>query len=282
MSYTLKGMTAPVVLQPIETWDQRSGYETDYVAYGTRDNLLSTKSQLPLLGAKRYRIEPHQGAVWKLSATFGVSEANVPNAANPTNPDAEITVQYGFPRNDLQRDIWNHPRVEAQLKLMDATYKARFRSDVESWLRGETQIGYTDTNGKEQVVTLSRDALIAVAVQFKAQKDEIAALIDALSEGVETYIYSRQVLRVAYNGPTASSLRLARENTNRVYTRAKVLSELGALQTVPAFVSTKLTDGYWFKHSAEEQQEGAKLNVTQEWEFFGQLYSHFAYGEPIT
>lgn len=276
-SFVIKGQGDPVVLQPVESWDQRAGYETEYVAYGTKDALTSTKSQLPLLGAKRYRIEPFQGATWKLSATFGVSEGNVPNAATPANPDAEIVVQYAFPRNDIQRDAWNHPRVEKQLRLMDPTYRARFRSDVESWMRGETEISYTDANGKDTVVKLSRPGLIAVASAYKADATEIGLFLDALSEGVESYIFSKQVLRVTFNGPTASSLKQARQNTNRVYARAKVIAELSP----PQWVADKITDGFWLKHVAEEQQEGAKLSITQEWEFFGEIFATFFYGEAL-
>jgi hypothetical protein len=40
--------------------------------------------------------------------------------------------------------------------------------------------------------------------------------------------------------------------------------------------------GFWFKNEPEEDQVGAKLQMTQEFEFFGSRYSTFAYGAPNT
>lgn len=263
---------------PAPIWRQGYGWTSEYHFDGTREEV-DVKAALyaGTAGVMEVRYSDLGGGFWRVTVLFAGQTAA--DAQSPANPNDLVEVTWAFPRNDLQRDLWTHPRVESQLALMTRVYRGRFRADVEAWLNGTTSIEVPTANGSGvEEVELSYESLLGVAAGFGANRDEIGAFLDALSEGQQTYIYSRRVLRVTRTGPTAGTWLQANTNTNRVYSKGRVIAELGP----PAWVQAKMAAGYWFKHEPEEQQAGTKLEMVQEFEWFGDRFSTFAYGAAIT
>lgn len=262
---------------PLPTWRQGYGWTSEYAYEGTRAEVdIKANQYAGAAGVMEVRYADMGGGLYRVTVAFAGQTAA--DAQSPANPNDLVEVTWAFPRNDLQRDLWTHPRVEAQLARMTRVYRGRFRADVEAWLNGTTsvEVPTADGSGVEEV-ELSHDALVDAAARFGANREEIGAFLDALSEGQQTYIYSRRVLRVTRTGPTAGTWLQANTNTNRVYTKGRVIAELSP----PAWVQAKMAAGYWFKHEPEEQQAGTKLEMVQEFEWFDSRYSTFAYGAAI-
>ena len=261
---------------PIPVWRQGVGWTSEYALEGTRAQVdAAAASYAGASGVLEIRYQELGGGLWRASVAFAGKTKE--DAQNPPSPDTLVEAQWSFPRNDLQRDIWTHPRVEAQLRNMATAYRARFRADVEKWISGEATIEVPTTAGSTTDLTLTAEGLRDVAVGFGANAEEIDAFFDALMEGQTSYIYSRRVLRLTRTGPTAGEWLASNTNTNRVYTRAGLI----AATNPPDWVRLKMPEGYWFKHEPEEQSNGDRLETVQEFEYFGVRYSTFAYGEPV-
>ena len=265
---------------PTPVWRQGFGWTSDYVLEGRRAEVdAAVAAYAGAAGVIEIRYQDLGADLWRATVSFAGQTRE--QAQNPPNPDTQVEVTWAFPRNDLQRDIWTHPRVEAQLRRMNAVYRARFRADVEAWIQGTTSVeapkpGATNASDTTDL-QLTRQNLIDIARSFGAQEAEIGAFLDVLTEGQLFYIHSRRVLRWTRTGPTQGEWFKANSNTNRVFRRSTLISQI----TPPTWVQLKMPDGYWFKHEPEEQQTGTKLEMAQEFEYFGASYSTFTYGDPL-
>lgn len=275
---SLIGPTGIVTQPAVPVWRTGVGWASEYAFEGTRTEV--DGEVVPYAGTAgviEIRYTELGGGLWRGTVVFAGKTKE--EAQDPPSPDSLVEVSWAFPRNDLQRDIWTHPRVEAQLARMSSGYRSRFRADVEAWMAGTTTIQASPRPGAEaEEIELSEASLTAVAVAWGAQATEIAAFFDVLTKGQQFYIFSRRVLRLSRTGPTEGEWWKANTNTNRVYARNRLVTELSP----PEWVSFKMPQGYWFKHEPEEEQSGSRLTMTQEFEYFGADYSRFTYGNPIT
>ena len=263
---------------PVPVWRQGVGWASEYALEGTRANVdAAASSYAGATGVVEIRYQEIGGDLWRATVVFAGRTKE--EAQNPPAPDDLVQESWAFPRNDLQRDLWNHPRVEAQLVKMSTKYRARFKADVEAWLGGQDTISVPKVSGDgTDEITLSLEELVRVAVAFGAVSTEITAFLTVLSEGQQFYVESRRVLRWTRTGPTKGQWLRANSNTNRVMTKARVIREAAP----PDWVQLKMPDGYWLKHVPEEEQTNERLQMTQEWEYFGLRFSSFAYGEALT
>lgn len=274
---SLIGPTGVITQAPVPVWRTGVGWASEYAFEGTRDEV--DGAVVPYAGTAgviEIRYTELGGLLWRGTVVFAGKTKE--EAQEPTSPDSLVEASWAFPRNDLQRDIWTHPRVEAQLARMPARYRARFRADVEAWMAGTTTIqSPTGPNSEIEEVDLSAESLTQIAVAFGANAAEISAFFDVLTKGQSFYIFSRRVLRLQRVGPTEGEWWKANTLTNRVYRRSRLITELSP----PAWVAFKMPDGYWFKHEPEEEQTGTRLTMVQEFEYFGTDYSRFTYGDPL-
>lgn len=277
MASPIVGLTF-VQQPPVPVWRQGIGWASEYALEGTRANVDAAASGYAgSTGVVEIRYQEIGGDLWRATVVFAGRTRE--EAQNPPSPDSLVQESWAFPRNDLQRDLWNHPKVEAQLVRMKATYRARFKADVEAWLAGTESVSVpkADGNGTEDL-NLTLEGLTSVAVAFGAESAVMTAFLQSLSEGQQFYIESRRVLRWTRTGPTRGQWLQANSNTNRVMSRARVIREANP----PEWVRLKMAEGYWFKHEPEEEQTNERLQMTQEWEWFGTRFSTFAYGDPLT
>jgi hypothetical protein len=274
---SLVGPEGIITQSPVPVWRTGVGWASEYAFEGTREEVdAAVVPYAGTVGVIEIRYTELGGTLWRGTVVFAGKTRE--EAQEPPSPDSLVEVSWAFPRNDLQRDIWTHPRVEAQLARMPAGYRARFRADVEAWMAGTTTIqSPTGPNRQIEEVELSAEALTQIAVAFGASATEITAFFDVLTKGQSFYIFSRRVLRLQRVGPTTGQWWKANANTNRVYRRARLISELSP----PDWVAFKMPDGYWFKHQPEEDQSGTRLTMVQEFEYFGADYSQFTYGAPL-
>jgi hypothetical protein len=269
----LTGQLTPVSKGASPRWDSQLGWSSEETYEGTRDALQTLADDLIAAGGlQSLRFDQIGGPLWRLVVQYPARDAA--SAQEPVTPNDLISTSYSFPRNDLQRSLWEHPAIEAEIAKIDLAYRAKWRADVEAWARGETSA--TDAISG-QPYELSGDALISVGTGLGMNPAVTTPFLSDLASGVDAYVLSQQVLRVVRSGPTASDLRLANENVNRVYTRDRMLAEINP----PDWVTAKSAPGYWFKRSPEENQEGNRLVITLEYEHIGTRYSTFAYGPPI-
>ena len=266
-----------IVEQPgTPVWRQGQGWVSEYKIEGLYDDVDATaQGYAGQSGVVEIRYTQLGGDLWQATVVFAAKTKE--DAQTPATPDSLVEVTWAFPRNDIQREVWVHPRLEAQLQKMNLTYRGRFRADVEAWLQGQLSLTMKGVDGTENDMELGYEQLVKVAVGFGAEESEIRLFLSDLADGAQTYNYSRRVLRNVRTGPTAGEWWKANANTNRLYSRGKLIAEINP----PAWVAYKMPEGYWFKHEPDEEQVGTKLQMNQEYEYFGLRYSRFSYGEPI-
>lgn len=262
---------------PIPVWRQGIGWTSEYAMEGIRAQVDAVAtSYAGAEGVIEIRYQELGGGLWR--ATIAFAGKTREEAQDPPSPDSQVETTWAFPRNDLQREIWQHPRIEEQLRNMSSVYRARFRADVEKWMAGEVTVDSPDGSGGTTEMTLSAEALKAAAAQFGANPAEIQMFLDTLTEGQTTYIESRRVLRLTRIGPTRGEWYKANTFTNRCFTRARLVADLNP----PDWVAHKMPAGFWFKHEPEESQGGQKIEMMQEFEYFGTRFSTYTYGAAIT
>jgi hypothetical protein len=274
---TIVGTAQLVEQTPIPVWRQGVGWTTEYSADGDRSQVDAVASQwVGVQGVIEIRYSQPAKPFWRVTVAF--AGRSIQDATAPPDPDSQVEVTWAFPRNELQRDLWTHPTVEAQLQNMSMAYRGRFRADVESWLNGQSSVDVAGPDGTSTQLDLTFENLVSNATQFGAQAPAIEAFLRTLAAGQQFYLSSQRVLRVTRTGPTQGQWLVANSFTNRLHTRNRIIRDFAP----PEWVRLKMPDGFWFKQEPEEEQAGTRLTMTQEFQFFGEIYSTFAYGDALT
>lgn len=185
-----------------------------------------------------------------------------PYAIVTTITSPELTTTWTLDGNDMEKSIWQLPKVKAMFQLIpDLKTRAKVRHDIEALVRGE----YSGSEAKT-VATIKADVTAAAIAQpqgpgiepalpdITGQIDDIVdGLIASLVDGVEAFPLSTYVLRKTMVLNPATNVSPAFEDSNKLFTFTRLVQEE---PTIPLNLAGILTEirGYWQKKTPQASQ----------------------------
>lgn len=211
---------------------------------------------------------------------IGTSPAGLLSYRRPQEtqpPDEALSDTWSVRYKEEQRDIWQDDLVAEQLaRLADATTRARFKADIESMLKGETErAAVYDSDG---VVTAASYALTISSIIAKArmapngQPDPeftamATALANDLANGVTAQFVSTPALVRTTLMPVDTTLQPAFSYVNNLFTTASLLAYETTLPTNLSSAINADFPTYWWLSKAPtcEQQDDGRWRYQREY-----------------
>jgi len=263
-----RGQSGPVEIPSLRSWDPRTGWTITRRWRGTPSTVAVLEAQLRTAGL-RTSLEPSEdNAYATLSAQYGAEESQP-----PTEPLSDTWALVG---NDLEKSLWNHPRILAELlRIPDADLDkqqeiALVRAEVDALIRAEQEVTHAD--GSIYTLTIQHILLVHIA-NLGLDAQVFRGLISALVRGEEAFTVSQWVLRHTLVIAANSSIKPSLANVGRVYPT----DQLRAVEAIPNTIRFDLPLGVWLKRTPTIEQTSAdKWTITQEF-WHAEQYDPFIY-----
>lgn len=250
--------TKSAQLQIGRAWDPRTGGQFVMRWRGPSDELAVLYDQYIAAGAKAQLDPSQEGGYGLLTVTLG---------AEATQPlDQPLTNRWKLVPNDLEKSIWQHPKVKAAFPGAGASVFAGLRKAVEDVLANEV---VTDGVTSVQVTLDTVKALYAS--EYPGAPELIEHLVEELALLSESFPVSQFVLLNVLIIASNSSIKATWENVGKIYSTA----ELKAAESIPDNVQFDMPEGYWLKRAplVDDGPDG-KWVITRQW-WHADAYSWF-------
>jgi hypothetical protein len=243
------------------SWDPRIGFT---IIRRYRGSL--TQIQIVEANAKasnlRVQIEPD------IEGGFGV--VSVWYGAESTQPaDVPLADTWELVGNDLEKDLWELPKVINALAPFVISDRRQIKADVEAWLAGTLVVNGIPVTDWTDFCTRSEFT--------QSQNDVLTDLVTDRIRGVEAWTVSQWVLRRTLIIAANSTIKPALADVGRV----RSTTTLKAEENIPSTVKFDLPEGFWLKRTPTFTQTAAdKWTISQEW-WHADNYSELIYGAPV-
>lgn len=148
--------------------------------------------------------------------------------------------------NDIEKSLWNHPKVLARTSVYDAVQMASLRAHFEEVMAGTATTSWADPDG------------VSTAVNTAMLK---------LAQGIEAFSVSQYVLRKTEIVRTGTSLAASHSNVNRIFSYAALTAAESTLAGYDLVAAAGLTGLEWLKRTPDVRptQNGLYEIVTEYW-----------------
>lgn len=254
-----QGTYDAISLQPAQRWTPRGGFITNPRTKLLNTSVASFTASLRANGYA-YEVEPLGESPYSIVTTLAVE----PDATS----DTILNDLWELDGNDLEKDYWSAPAVEAWLAALDLTQRANVRSIVERYVReGGDQSDFEN----EVAGALAGGAGTGLNPSDKAILDLI---VSDLAAGTQSYAIAAYVLRRSVTVPAGTTLAPSFGNANKIFTSAQLVA---TETTIPLNLRASLPDGYWQKKTptASQQPDGRWVYRVEYW--WAEEYSTMLY-----
>lgn len=265
MSVTYLGETSAQQLASIRTYDPRSGWRITERYRGRLSEITALSAALVTSGY-RLQVEPDD------DGNYAVLLVDVPDAEQDVNE--ALADQWTLAGNDLEKSLWEHPKIAAQLAASNQTgwalyeWVAGMRLYVEAFLKGEetmTLLGQSYTVSESLMQSYVEGAAMDWSVWL--------GFIGAMARGAEAFSVSQYVLRRVRTVLSNTSIKPSLANVGKIYSTA----QLQSTEPVPATILFDLPEGYWLKRTPTVSQvTSQKWEISEEW-WHADFYESFIY-----
>ena len=246
MIYT--GTIGPTELQPEMRYTPIRGWQTVRIWRGSPEAILGL---VPYVAYAAINIEVVPDPPYtQLRVTYGLLD----DGSQPSDPN-HVTSLWTLQGNDLEKSLWEHPKVVAVLDAMDDAGLAQFRQDIAAALEKHTPPSLASFSSNATLVAFYRELL----------------------RGTESFNVSQYVLRHTQTVPPNSNVKPSLTNVGKVFSTTL----LSTAESIPGTILFTLPDGSWLKRTPTVEQTGnGKFQITQEW-WHAIAYSPFLYETAV-
>jgi len=252
-----QGTYDSISLQPAQRWTPRGGFVTNPRTKLLNASVAAFTASLRANGYA-YEVEPLGESPYSIVTTLAVE----PDAT----ADTILNDLWELDGNDLEKDYWSAPAVNAWLGPLNLSQRANVRAIVERYVRE----GGDETDFKNEVGEALGPAG-GISVQDEAILDLI---VSDLAAGTQSFAVSAYVLRRSITVPAGTTIAPSFANANKIFTSAQLVS---VETTIPINLRATLPDGYWQKKtpSASQQPDGRWVYRVEYW--WAEEYSTMLY-----
>ena len=193
-------------------------------------------------------------------------------------PETVISEVWELLSNDLERSIWELPKVKRELKkfdsIVDGYSKAAYvHRLVDGKLAGSsTVVGY----GGNEVDIITHEAFTGEITALGLDAAVFTGLVRTLAKGVEAFPVSGYVIRRTKKLPAVTNIKPILARSNIIYEKSVFI----ALENPPSTITFGIPEGWYQKKSpVMAQQQDGTWQMTEEWwwaeEFEAFIYDSF-------
>lgn len=254
-----QGTYDAISLQPAQRWTPRGGFITNPRTKLLNTSVASFTASLRANGYA-YEVEPLGESPYSIVTTLAVE----PDAT----ADTILNDLWELDGNDLEKDYWSAPAVDAWFGEMDLIQKAAVRALIERWVR---EGGDPEDFRNEVAAAFAGGPSSGLSAQDEAILDLI---VSDLAAGTQSYAIAAYVLRRSVTVPAGTTLAPSFGNANKIFTSAQLVA---TETTIPLNLRASLPDGYWQKKTptASQQPDGRWVYRVEYW--WAEEYSTMLY-----
>ena len=254
-----QGTYDAISLQPAQRWTPRGGFITNPRTKLLNTSVASFTASLRANGYA-YEVEPLGESPYSIVTTLAVE----PDAT----ADTILNDLWELDGNDLEKDYWSAPAVDAWFGEMDLIQKAAVRALIERWVR---EGGDPEDFRNEVATAFAGGPSSGLSAQDEAILDLI---VSDLAAGTQSYAIAAYVLRRSVTVPAGTTLAPSFGNANKIFTSAQLVA---TETTIPLNLRSALPDGYWQKKTptASQQPDGRWVYRVEYW--WAEEYSTMLY-----
>lgn len=254
-----QGTYDAISLQPAQRWTPRGGFITNPRTKLLNTSVASFTASLRANGYA-YEVEPLGESPYSIVTTLAVE----PDATS----DTILNDLWELDGNDLEKDYWSAPAVDAWFGEMDLIQKAAVRALIERWVR---EGGDPEDFRNEVATAFAGGPSSGLSAQDEAILDLI---VSDLAAGTQSYAIAAYVLRRSVTVPAGTTLAPSFGNANKIFTSAQLVA---TETTIPLNLRVALPDGYWQKKTptASQQPDGRWVYRVEYW--WAEEYSTMLY-----
>jgi hypothetical protein len=254
-----QGTYDSISLQPAQRWTPRGGFVTNPRTKLLNASVAAFTASLRANGYA-YEVEPLGESPYSIVTTLAVE----PDAT----ADTILNDLWELDGNDLEKDYWSAPAVNAWLGALNLTQRANVRAIFERYVRE----GGKESDFKNEVA----EVLAGGPGSGLSASDEaiVDLIVSDLAAGTQSFAVSAYVLRRSITVPAGTTIAPSFSNANKIFTSAQLVS---VEPTIPLNLRATLPDGYWQKKtpSASQQPDGRWVYRVEYW--WAEEYSTMLY-----
>lgn len=219
-------------------WDINQGAVVDRTWEGPKSGLVTFIASTLPAGYSRIEIDDDNDLV-VLVATYPSSTTDGIGGTEPE--DGLVQRWWELDGNDLEKSLWDHPKVRAHTDGYDATQIIAMRAKFEEILAGTATSSWLHADVMDAMLRIAR--------------------------GVESFTVSQYVLRKNEIVRTGTSLAASHGNVNKIFGYSALTAAEPSLAGYDLVAAASLTGLYWLKRTPDVRptQNGLYEIVTEYW-----------------
>ena len=219
-----KGQSGPIEGAPRVVRDDKGSITTLREWTGYRSELLAFAEPF----TTPWEVEQVAGPVYKL--TTRLSGNQVAGLPSPS-PESLVVTVWDLKVSQQRRDLWELPIVKAELrKVADVAERTKFLRICKEFGQGLTTSVTYDSAGKATTIADIRKWITDSAAKYGMSSVVIAAFLEDLSQGVDSFLHNTFVLSKKRVGPSiATNLITEFALVNRPVTTGTLLAAEGSI-----------------------------------------------------
>ena len=287
---TFKGTSTVIEQAPERSWDSVNGYSTTRIYVGNKikveqfsDGHINDSDGNALVTGYQNATINYNGPAATLRLTYsGVNFGSTSSSTSGLVPSASeiaaatLSSQWYLEGNDLEKDLFQLPDMQAITKNFNNAGLAEFRKDFDTAISARTD---------PDSVPMAASAVYSGTVNTMnatAQAAYVKNIYISMLRGTEFFTVSQYVLRNVKIVPPTTNQSPEHANKGRQYIHALMTAMSGNGQYVPAAILSGISGGYWLKRTPSvEQTSDGNYQISKEF-WYSEGYDVNIYGAALT
>lgn len=270
---TFKGTSSVIEQAPERAWDSVNGYTTTRIYVGNKikverfsDGHINDSAGNPVVAGYSNASISYNGPSATLRLTYsGVNFGSTSSSTSGLVPSASdiagatLSSQWYLEGNDLEKDLFQLPDMQAIAKNLSNASLATWRKDFDTSVSART-----DPDSVPMAASSFYSGTVN-GMNAAAQAAYVKNIYISMLRGTEFFTVSQYVLRNIKVVPPTTSQSPEHANKGRQYTHALMTATSGNGQSVPAAILSGISGGYWLKRTPSvEQTSDGNYQISKE------------------
>ena len=287
---TFKGTSTVIEQAPERAWDSVNGYSTTRIYVGNKikveqfsDGHITDADGLGIVAGYQNATISYNGPAATLRLTYsGVNFGSTSSSTSGLVPSASdiaaatLSSQWYLEGNDLEKDLFQLPDMQAIAKSLSNANLATWRKDFDTAISART-----DPDSVPMALAAKYTGTVNT-MNAAAQAAYVKSIYISMLRGIEFFTVSQYVLRNTKVVPPTTSQSPEHANKGRQYTHALMTATTGNGQSVPSAIVSGISGGYWLKRTPSvEQTSDGNYQISKEF-WYSEEYDTNIYAAALT
>ena len=287
---TFKGTSTVIEQAPERAWDSVNGYSTTRIYVGNKikveqfsDGHITDADGFGIVAGYQNATISYNGPAATLRLSYsGVNFGSTSSSTSGLVPSASdiaaatLSSQWYLEGNDLEKDLFQLPDMQAIAKSLSNANLATWRKDFDTAISART-----DPDSVPMALATKYSGTVN-GMDAAAQAAYVKNIYISMLRGTEFFTVSQYVLRNVKIVPPTTSQSPEHANKGRQYIHALMIATTGNGQSVPSAIVSGISGGYWLKRTPSvEQTSDGNYQISKEF-WYSEEYDTNIYAAALT